>query len=204
MKYYSYVIPRDFGFAPNPYFGFCTLATCKSVIRRCAHIGDWVAGYGSACTRLKGKLVFLMQIGETLTFDQYWEDLRFRDKRPTFNKGMLHMYGDNIYHHIDGSWTQEHSHHSELDGSINYMNLYKDTKTNRVLASTEYYYFGNNAIDIPSDFTVLIGKGRNHRVCEDEGQIEEFIKYISQNYEKGIHGTPYSRRTGKFAHYKGE
>ena len=35
--------PRDYGFAPNPYFGYCTLATCKPVIRRCAGVGDWIA-----------------------------------------------------------------------------------------------------------------------------------------------------------------
>lgn len=28
-KGYSYVVARDFGFAPNPFNGFLTLATCK-------------------------------------------------------------------------------------------------------------------------------------------------------------------------------
>ena len=75
MKIYSYVIPRDFGFAPNPYFGYCTLATCKPRIRKGAQIGDWIAAYGSASTMFREKLVVLMRVGETMTFDEYWDDM---------------------------------------------------------------------------------------------------------------------------------
>ncbi|SSY70238.1 hypothetical protein [Alysiella crassa] len=40
MKIISYVVKYDYGFAPNPYHGFLTLATCKPVIRSNAEIGD--------------------------------------------------------------------------------------------------------------------------------------------------------------------
>lgn len=204
MKYYSYVIPRDFGFAPNPYFGYCTLATCKPLIRKNAQIGDWIGAFGAAVTPFRGKLVLLMKVGEVQTFNQYWNDSRFKIKHPVFNRGVLHMYGDNIYHNVDGMWLQDPSHHSNEDGSINYVNLNRDTKTDRVLIATEFYYFGNNAVCIPEEFSVLVGCGRNHRLCKDEEIIYNFISYMSQNYDMGIHGTPYSRRTGKFAHYRGE
>ena len=161
MKLYSYVIPRDYGFAPNPYFNYCTLATCKPVIRRCAQLGDWVAAFGAAGSPVHEKLVVLMRVEETLSFDEYWEDERFRCKRPVFNKGVMHMYGDNIYHHVGEEWMQEFSHHSMPDGSINYVNLDRDTQTDRVLISQDYYYFGNNAIDMPQRFETLIRKGRN-------------------------------------------
>ena len=36
---YSYVITRDYGFAPNPFGGICTLATCKPGIRNHAKVG---------------------------------------------------------------------------------------------------------------------------------------------------------------------
>src|SRR5882762_6472831 len=49
VRLYSYVVARDFGFAPNPFYGFCTLATCKPRIRAHACVGDWVLGTGSAC-----------------------------------------------------------------------------------------------------------------------------------------------------------
>lgn len=37
---YAYAITRDLGFAPNPFHGFCTLATCKPGIRKTAKVGD--------------------------------------------------------------------------------------------------------------------------------------------------------------------
>ncbi len=204
MKLYSYVIPRDYGFAPNPYFNYCTLATCKPVIRRCAQLGDWVAAFGAAGSTVHEKLVVLMRVEETLSFDEYWEDERFRCKRPVFNKGVMHMYGDNIYHHVGEEWMQEFSHHSMPDGSINYVNLDRDTQTDRVLISQDYYYFGNNAIDMPQRFETLIRKGRNHIVCKDEAVINNFISYIRETCDRRIYGIPYSRKTGNFIHYKGE
>lgn len=204
MKLYSYVIPRDYGFAPNPYFNYCTLATCKPVIRRCAQLGDWVAAFGAAGSPVHEKLVVLMRVEETLSFDEYWEDERFRCKRPVFNKGVMHMYGDNIYHHVGEEWMQEFSHHSMPDGSINYVNLDRDTQTDRVLISQDYYYFGNNAIDMPQRFETLIRKGRNHIVCKDEAVINNFISYTRETCDRRIYGIPYSRKTGNFIHYKGE
>ena len=204
MKLYSYVIPRDYGFAPNPYFNYCTLATCKPVIRRCAQLGDWVAAFGAAGSPVHEKLVVLMRVEETLSFDEYWEDERFRCKRPVFNKGVMHMYGDNIYHHVGEEWMQEFSHHSMPDGSINYVNLDRDTQTDRVLISQDYYYFGNNAIDMPQRFETLIRKGLNHIVCKDEAVINNFISYIRETCDRRIYGIPYSRKTGNFIHYKGE
>ncbi len=47
MYIYSYVLRYDDGVAPNPFFGFCTLAVCKPVIRRKAQVGDWIIGTGS-------------------------------------------------------------------------------------------------------------------------------------------------------------
>lgn len=203
MKYYSYVIPRDYGFAPNPYLGYCTLATCKPRIRKSARIGDWIAAYGGARTEVHKKLVVLMKVDEILTFDQYWNNKRFVKKRPVFNRSMSCMYGDNIYHHIGEKWTQELSHHSMADGSINYANLNCDTQADKVLVATQFYYFGNNAIEIPKEFEVLIGSGRNHKNFYDEIIINKFINFMNENFEMGIHGVPYSRRSGQFAHYRG-
>lgn len=204
MKFYSYVIPRDYGFAPNPYFDYCTLATCKPLIRKGAQIGDWIGAFGSAQMTIRGKLVVLMRVEEILTFDKYWEDCRFKSKRPVFNRSIMYMYGDNIYHHLENKWKQEPSHHSNMDGSTNYINLNRDTKTDKVLVATEFYYFGNNAIMMPEEYEALIFNRRNHRVCDNEALIIKFIHYVRRNYRIGIHGTPYSREAGKFIHYGGE
>lgn len=44
-KSYSYVVARDYGFAPNPFNGILTLAACKPVIRKGADVGSFVIGF---------------------------------------------------------------------------------------------------------------------------------------------------------------
>lgn len=119
MNLYSYVITRDYGFAPNPFWGICSLATCKPQIRQRALKGDWIAGFGGANTTIAGKMVFLMCVDETCTFDDYWNNPRFKVKRPCFDGCYQQCYGDNIYHHVGNEWVQENSHHS-YENEINY------------------------------------------------------------------------------------
>ena len=72
MKLYSYVIRMDYGFAPNPYSGICTLATCKPQVRGYASVGDWIAGFGGKDTPVYEKLVYIMRVSEKkITFDEY-------------------------------------------------------------------------------------------------------------------------------------
>ena len=202
MKLYSYVIPRDYGFAPNPFHGYCTLATCKPITRRVAQVNDWIAAFGSRHRSTEEKLVCLMRVDETLTFDEYWNDPRFKLKRPVFNKSMTRKYGDNIYHHVNGAWVQEPSHHSFRDG-MNLTNLDRDTKTDRVLIAEEFYYFGRDAILLPTEYQSLVWHSRNHGVSHDSARIESFVNYIRGQYSSGIHGLPFSRRPGKFDLYRG-
>ncbi|MEW6499812.1 MAG: hypothetical protein AB1589_46215, partial [Cyanobacteriota bacterium] len=72
-RIYIYAIVRDFGFAPNPFHGYCTLATCKPKIRNPAKVGDWVIGMGGS-KRLKatGRCIYAMCITEKITFNEYW------------------------------------------------------------------------------------------------------------------------------------
>ena len=158
MYLYSYVITRDYGFAPNPFWNICSLATCKPQIRERALMGDWVAGFGGANTAISHKMVFLMRVDEICTFDEYWEDPRFLVKRPRFDGNYQQCYGDNIYHHIGNEWMQENSHHSYVDG-INQNNLLHDTRIDRVLLSFYYWYFGENAIELPEEFAEAIAAG---------------------------------------------
>jgi hypothetical protein len=146
-RVYMYVVDRDFGFAPNPFHGVCTLATCKPPIRNGARVGDWVVGIGGRRLKATGRCVFAMEVSQTLTFNQYWAGREFRDKRPVRNGSRVMMVGDNIYHRPDGqtTWQQLDSHHSFPDGSPNPINLAKDTSADRVLISRNFFYFGSNA-----------------------------------------------------------
>jgi hypothetical protein len=205
LKLFSYVISRDYGFAPNPYGGFCTLATCKPEIRRSANIGDWIVGFGSVKTVAAKKLVYAMKISEKMTFDQYWVDPRFSCKKPVFTKSRRFCYGDNIYHHNENQdWIQENSHHSNLDGTINMLNLNRDTKTNAVLISNNYFYWGNNACDIPETLKTIYHPYIGHKTCSDEALINDFVIWIQTNFELGKHGSPFSLGGNvSFIHYSG-
>lgn len=144
---YIYVVTRDFGFAPNPFHGICTLATCKPDIRKSTQVGDWVMGVGGSRLMAIGKCIYLMKITEVLTFNEYWNDHRFSFKKPLRNGSSVMMLGDNIYHWNSGTgvWIQEDSHHSNPDGSPNMRNLATDTRSVNVLISTHFYYFGSCA-----------------------------------------------------------
>ena len=106
------------------------------------------------------------------------------------------MLGDNIYHTSqEGEWLQEDSHHSNPDGTTNEINLKRDTgRTNNVLISDDFFYFGVNAADINLD---VIGHGR---VRDFKGyslgsnipafnEISEFIKKQS-NAKNLLQGDP--------------
>ena len=169
-RVYMYVVDRDFGFAPNPFHGVCTLATCKPIIRRTAQVGDWIIGMGGRRLNATGNCIFAMQVDECVTFDAYWNDPRFRDKRPIRNGSKKMMVGDNIYHRVSpaAQWQQEDSHHSLPDGSPNIHNLEQDTQTNRVLISRKFLFFGSDAPSVPVDILSGLGyqNGRSHRVFD--------------------------------------
>lgn len=184
---YIYVMSRDFGFAPNPFHGFCTLATCKPGIRKSAQVSDWVMGVGGRRLKATGKCIYLMKVTEIITFDEYWIDSRFMLKKPLRNGSSVMMVGDNIYHRNRATepWIQEDSHHSEPDGSPHNKNLVRDTSSINVLISTNFYYFGSHAppIDLES---IGFKNIRNYRKFPlDDTSVKELIEMIETQYKKG-------------------
>ena len=195
MRLYSYVVARDFGFAPNPFHGFCTLATCKPGIRAHAQIGDWVIGTGSSANELSGRLVFAMRVSETRSFDEYWGDRRFGDKRPNLFGSRMQAYGDNVYHRDeDGGWQQENSHHSLSDGSPNVLNIVHDTQTDRVLISDDFTYWGAAGPEIPARFRGWNGFDvcavRGHKCRFPTDLIDAFVAWLGTVWGPGYLGRP--------------
>lgn len=148
---YTYSITRDLGFAPNPFHGICTLATCKPRVRSAAKVGDWIMGVGgSTLGAVAKKCIFLMKVSKKIDFQEYWTDPAFVYKKAVRNGSRVQMLGDNIYH-LNGQrlWIQEDSHHSNSDGTPNLVNLERDTGTSdQVLISNYFLYFGSEAIDV--------------------------------------------------------
>jgi hypothetical protein len=177
---YIYVVDRDFGFAPNPFHGWCTLATCKPKIRKVAQVGDWVMGVGGVRLRATGRCIYLMNITEILTFETYWADHRFQVKKPFRNGSDLMMVGDNIYHKDveTDEWTQEDSHHSKPDGTPNKENLKTDTSSENVLISTNFYYFGRAAPQVDLQYIGYNnGRGYGKRPLKD-ATVARFLNMI--------------------------
>jgi hypothetical protein len=197
MELFSYVVARDFGFAPNPFYGVCTLATCKPGIRSRASVGDWVIGTGARTNYdLAGHLIFAMRVEETCDFDAYWSDPRFSAKKPVLNGSLKQVYGDSIYHRTSGRWRQEDSHHSKASGQSNPRNVKRDTSANRILLSTHFVYFGENAPRIPKRFRPF--KPTGEEICSSgPGYLRRsprlaraFEAWLDRRDKWGLQGMP--------------
>ena len=183
VRLHSYIVKRDFGFAPNPFFGYCTLAACKPVIRRTAKVGDWIVGTGSKSENLDGRLVYAMRLTDVLSFNKYWNDPRFKDKRPDLHSSQKRAYGDNIYFwdESSGRWCQIDSHHSYSDGTPNARNIQHDTSADRVLISDDFVYFGCDGPEVPEFEGVSI-------LCTSQGHKNKFPRYVVEGFIEWVRG----------------
>lgn len=197
MDIYSYKIDHDFGLAPNPFFGYCTLAVCKSQIRKNKHLtpSAWVIGTGSKSIGKLHHLVFAMRLEEKITINEYWNDPRFQLKKPILNGSLVQMYGDNIYHQDteNGEWIQENSAHSLEGGKPNEDHKKSDVRGKYVLISKHFYYFGDNAPKIPDELIEICCEGRDMKWRAIPHRVKiNFIAWLESNFSTGIHGDPIS------------
>jgi hypothetical protein len=136
-----------------------------------------------------------MRVGETMTFQQYWDDPRFEQKRPLMRGSKKQSFGDNIYHRVGQRWRQEDSHHSLADGSPNIRNIENDTRTDRVLVSDDFVYFGGAGPIVPSrfrnadGFNICTGR-RGHTNSYPTKMVNDFIAWLRSLGETGYCGEP--------------
>lgn len=162
-------------------------------------LGDWIVGTGSAA---KGNdrgtsLVHAMKVTETTDFRSYWGDPRFLRKRPFRQGSRKQSCGDNIYYRStdDSSWLQLDSFHTHPDGSIKQDHVARDTGTDRILISDDYYYFGGEGPVIPAHFRDesrydLCRKVRNRKLLRDDNWIAEFVAWLRTFGDPGFYGRP--------------
>ena len=191
MKYFSYVVARDFGFAPNPFGQHCTLATCKPLIRRNSELDDWIFGITPKAKDKGNRLVFAMKVTQKMTFDEYWASPEFQYKKPVMNGSLKQLYGDNIYHKNKDTdaWIQEDSHHSKDNGETNYENLKRDVSGQYVLISDYFYYFGKLNVEMPFLLKTKFSIGIGQKQVKEEYALK-LIEWLYSNYEKGLIGVP--------------
>ena len=137
-----------------------------------------------------------MRVSETMTFDEYWADPRFASKRPSLGGSLKRAFGDNIYHHtVDGGWSQENSHHSLHDGSANPENVQHDTRTDRLLVSDHFVYWGGEGPAIPAEYRdwngadVSLGR-QGHRCKFPEDLVAQFVDWLEGLGMSGYVGRP--------------
>lgn len=195
---YSYVVAFDSGFAPNPFYGVCTLATCKPPIRKSAKIGDWIVGTGSANRNIGrgGYLVHAMQVTDTISIEEYWSDNKFQCKKPVLTGSWKTAAGDNIYEpKVEGSFAQLDSYHSEPNGSPRSDHIAKDTRVPRILLSENFVYFGGEGPKLPTKFLSggafeLLKSGVGYFRKQDEDLIVEFEDWFKNLGVSGFQGEP--------------
>ena len=191
MEAFSYVVKRDVGFAPNPFYGTLSLATCKAKLRKNRNVGDWIFGFGGADYKKRKQLVYAMKITDKMTFNDYWNHPDYQCKKPYLKGSLKQAYGDNIYFFNGENWQQSNSHHSLENGDVNTYNLNRDTgKTNFILLSKHFYYFGKEAIMIPNEFSFIIKTGIGETNVSKKGDVDKFIKWLESNHEPGYYAKP--------------
>jgi hypothetical protein len=194
MKLFSYCIPIDDGAAPNPYWGWCTLAICKPMIRRVAEEGDWVVGIGSknvAGVNYAGKLVYAMKVTRRISWRKYdrYCLMMLKEKIPNLLSDDYRLnVGDCIYD-FHGGYEP-----TQRGGVHEFGNIKTDIGGENVLMSDHFYYFGNNAVKIPEDFSLIVRQGQSHQSKKNEPIKNDFIKWLQDTFDLNkLYGDPQIR-----------
>lgn len=165
LKLYSYVVDHDYGFAPNPSDGFCTLVHCmfnkngilgrKNLVESVSE-GDWILGTGGKNRESSGhgSIRYLMRVDEKQPFEEFLNDARFINRVDQCDRGE----GNTL-----------------------------------ALISKHFYYFGRNALFIaklPDSIKSLPleKSGQRYRSDLPPDKVQLLISWFEQNYEMGIHG----------------
>lgn len=183
MRLYSYIVKHDTGFSPNPFWGYCTLACCKPVIRRTACVGDWIVGLSPRRNGRGNNFVYAMQIQEILSHARYYYDPRFRAKIPDHTKNeVVYKCGDNIYEPLsNGEYAQHRSMHS-------CHHMKRDLSGRHVLIATNFCYFGAEALDLPEELRDL-KVTRGHKCKFSPETISRFMDFVARQ-PSGINSRP--------------
>ncbi len=184
----TYKMTSDTGFAPNPFHGYLTLATCKPYIRLKATIGEWIAGFSSKSLNGsdvgKEKLIYIMKIEEKISFSKYFKDPRFTTKKPKNEEEYIYAVGDNIYY--EGKQVIRSIFHGKED-------IENDIKGQFVLISKTFWYFGKCALEVSEEVRPKVPKGTARYGIKTEGEkARKFIEWILNKFPlPGIYGPPH-------------
>ena len=192
MKLYSYVVRNDVGLAPNPFWGYCTLAVCTpNHMGTKVEKGDWIIGTSSVSRG--NKLVYAMEVSETLTFDSYYGDSRFEKKKPSVYGSWREKCGDNMYYKdSQGEWVQHRTtfHHSAY-------NREQDVKHPVAFIAENFYYFGDKSVELPTKFQDLIWVRQGCKSNHNPKTVEGFLYWLKSSFSPGNLGEPQDNKDAR-------
>lgn len=157
----TYIVREDTGLAPNPFWGWCTVAVCTPNHQgaRLAS-GDWLAGF---LTKSRDyRFLYAMEIADVLDLDRYYHDPRFELKRPNLRGNWMQRCGDNFYSRGENREWIQHRNRFHLSPELKA----QDTRHAKVYVGSRFFYLGRAAIRPPDEFVPLAG-GRGIRVNHD-------------------------------------
>ncbi len=212
-KILSYRMTHDSGFAPNPFGGVLTLATCTpNHMRARLESGDWIVGIEANVLRDKRKsslypiknnfIVYVAKVDKILSLNEYSNDSQFEGKKHANDKGWKETRGDNVYciENNEWRWTRGHEHDSNKfkyfsKGKLpSYKPLSQDIKGDRVFICKEFSYFGDFGVEFDINFLDCIKKTCGFKYCRNnDDKYEKFLSYIKSlmtKYGKGKIGNP--------------
>lgn len=209
---YCYKMTHDTGFAPNPYHGVLTLATCKPKIRKNAQKEYWISGWTS--NKVQGKndefrftdatqaLIYLAKVSDNPKIKDYWKEYKKKRQPDQFDKDEkegckscgnniipqasdIEYFGDNIYEPDDSEPLGFKRHENAHHGEENKK---RDLSGERVLVCKEFYYFGvEHAIpksDIVNDKNFVVPRCK--KIQLDDPIAKQIIDFVTKNYSSGI------------------
>lgn len=187
---YAYFAKHDAGFAPNPFWGLCTLAIGKPAIRLAAEVGDWILGLidqnspfsehhaGPSALEKSYAAIFAMRITKKMTMPEY--DHYCQNNEPNKipgweTKDWRMRVGDCIYDFSNlGPPIIRPSLHGEENRSEDFFG--KNT-----LISKYFYYFGSKPVALPAGLAGLAKEAEAHPQAHsnDAGLLAIVEKWVS-------------------------
>src|SRR5215212_805714 len=147
----TYIVTKDTGFAPNPFWGCCTLAACTpNHMNARLNKGDWIVGFLSKSRQ--NRFLFAMEIDCVMQMGDYYTDPRFQLKKPKKSSDPRERCGDNIYEQLEnGEWIQHpnDSHKAEWEKC-------QDTKHPKVFIASRFWYCGKKSREVSAKYAPLI------------------------------------------------
>lgn len=189
MKLCTYIVKYDRGLAPNPFWGWCTLAVCTpnhqpARLRK----GDWIAGFLGK--KRQNHFLYAMELCEDpISMDDYFRHPEFQVKKPNLGGDWMERCGDNFYSlKSDGQTWQQHRNRYHVGAD----HLKKDTKHPIVFIARNAWYFGASAKPPPPGFCPLIPSGtfpRGIRTNHEPELVKRFCDWV-RTFPVGVHGLP--------------